>query len=36
MAIKNRKYSNKELIHPSDRGFQYCNPKIPNLPKRME
>tara|TARA_B100000809_G_scaffold56300_1_gene52276 strand:+ start:488 stop:619 length:132 start_codon:yes stop_codon:yes gene_type:complete len=27
MAIKNRKYSNKELIHPSDRGFQYCNPK---------
>ncbi|WP_299016482.1 DDE-type integrase/transposase/recombinase [uncultured Polaribacter sp.] len=27
MAIKNRKYPNKGLIHHSDRGFQYCNPK---------
>lgn len=27
MAIKNRKYKNKKLIHHSDRGFQYCNPK---------
>ena len=27
MAIKNRKYPNKALIHHSDRGFQYCNPK---------
>ncbi|WP_247653713.1 IS3 family transposase [Flavobacterium sp. CS20] len=27
MAIKNRKYPNQELIHHSDRGFQYCNPK---------
>ncbi|TXD50446.1 MULTISPECIES: DDE-type integrase/transposase/recombinase [unclassified Polaribacter] len=27
MAIKNRKYLNKKLIHHSDRGFQYCNPK---------
>jgi transposase InsO family protein len=27
MAIKNRKYPNKRLIHHSDRGFQYCNPK---------
>lgn len=27
MAIKNRKYPNKMLIHHSDRGFQYCNPK---------
>ena len=27
MAIENRKYPNKELIHHSDRGFQYCNPK---------
>jgi len=26
MAIKNRKYPNKKLIHHSDRGFQYCNP----------
>jgi len=25
MAIKNRKYPNKKLIHHSDRGFQYCN-----------
>jgi putative transposase len=27
LAIKNRKYPNKKLIHHSDRGFQYCNPK---------
>ncbi len=27
MAIKNRKYPNKKLVHHSDRGFQYCNPK---------
>ncbi len=27
MAIKNRKYPNKKLIHHSDRGFQYCNNK---------
>ncbi|MBN4048350.1 IS3 family transposase [Flavobacteriaceae bacterium AH-315-O20] len=27
MAIKNRKYTDKKLIHHSDRGFQYCNPK---------
>jgi len=27
MAIKNRKYPNKKIIHHSDRGFQYCNPK---------
>ncbi|MFY0715342.1 transposase [Seonamhaeicola sp. NFXS20] len=27
MAIKNRKYSHLKLIHHSDRGFQYCNPK---------
>ncbi|WMI70377.1 IS3 family transposase [Mangrovimonas sp. YM274] len=27
MAIKNRKYRNQKLIHHSDRGFQYCNPK---------
>lgn len=25
MAIKNRKYLHKKLIHHSDRGFQYCN-----------
>ncbi|MCB0750571.1 MAG: IS3 family transposase [Ignavibacteriae bacterium] len=27
MAIKNRKYPNQKIIHHSDRGFQYCNPK---------
>ncbi|WP_237706961.1 IS3 family transposase, partial [Ochrovirga pacifica] len=27
MAIKNRKYPHLKLIHHSDRGFQYCNPK---------
>lgn len=26
MALKNRKYPNKKLIHHSDRGFQYCWP----------
>ncbi len=27
MAIKNRKYPKLKLIHHSDRGLQYCNPK---------
>ena len=27
MAIKNRKYPQEKIIHHSDRGFQYCNPK---------
>lgn len=26
MALKNRMYPNKKLIHHSDRGIQYCNP----------
>ena len=26
MAIKNRKYPDRALIHHSDRGLQYCNP----------
>jgi putative transposase len=26
MALKSRKYPERELIHHSDRGFQYCNP----------
>jgi transposase InsO family protein len=26
MAISNRKYPQRKLIHHSDRGFQYCNP----------
>jgi transposase InsO family protein len=26
MALNNRKYPGRELIHHSDRGFQYCNP----------
>ncbi|MFT6602201.1 MAG: transposase InsO family protein [Dokdonia donghaensis] len=31
MAVKNRKYPNQKLIHHSDRGFQYCNPKYTEL-----
>lgn len=27
MAINNRKYPDRKLIHHSDRGIQYCNPK---------
>ncbi len=27
MALKNRRYPNRKLIHHSDRGFQYCNPE---------
>lgn len=34
MAIKNRKYPNKKLIHHSDRGFQYCNPKYTELAEK--
>jgi len=26
MALKNRKYPGRKIIHHSDRGFQYCNP----------
>ena len=26
MAVKNRKYPKRKLIHHSDRGIQYCNP----------
>lgn len=33
MAIKNRKNPNKKLIHHSDRGFQYCNPKCTEFAK---
>jgi transposase InsO family protein len=28
---KTIKYPNQELIHHSDRGFQYCNPKYTNF-----
>lgn len=31
MAIRNRQYPKKELIHHSDRGFQYCNPEYTNV-----
>ena len=34
MAIKNRKYPNEKLIHHSDRGFQYCNPRYVHLAER--
>lgn len=30
MAIKNRKYPDKPLIHHSDRGFQYCSSEYVN------
>ena len=33
MAIKNRKYPNEKLIHHSDRGFQYYNPKYTEFAK---
>ena len=33
MAIKNRKYLNEKLIHHSDRGFQYYNPKYTEFAK---
>lgn len=36
MAIKNRKYPNKKLIHHSDRGFQYCNPKYTEFAENNE
>ncbi len=31
MAIKNRKYPKRHLIHHSDRGLQYCNPDYTNI-----
>ena len=31
MAIKNRKYPNENLIHHSDRGFQYCSKEYVNF-----
>lgn len=34
MAIKNRKYTNKKIIHHSDRGFQYCNPKYTDFAEK--
>jgi putative transposase len=33
MAIKSRKYSERDLIHHSDRGLQYCNPSYVALLK---
>jgi len=32
-ALKNRKYPGRKLIHHSDRGFQYCNPKYTQILK---
>lgn len=34
MAIKNRTYPNKKLIHHSDRGIQYCNPAYTEFAER--
>lgn len=31
MALKSRKYPNRELIHHSDRGFQYCCDEYTNI-----
>jgi len=31
MAIKNRKYPKRKLIHHSDRGLQFCNPKYTDV-----
>ena len=31
MAIKNRMYPNRKLIHHSDRGLQFCNPKYTSV-----
>jgi putative transposase len=32
-ALKNRRYPERKLIHHSDRGFQYCNPKYTKVLK---
>ena len=34
MAIKNRKYPHKNLIHHSDRGFQYCSNEYVNFSEK--
>ena len=34
MALKNRKYPCEKLIHHSDRGLQYCNPKYTQFAKK--
>lgn len=31
MALRNRRYPNRKLIHHSDRGLQYCNPIYTDL-----
>ena len=31
MALKNRRYPGRDLIHHSDRGFQYCNPRYTEI-----
>lgn len=36
MAIRNRKYRDKELIHHSDRGLQYCSDAYQKLLKKYE
>lgn len=33
MALENRRYPDKGLIHHSDRGIQYCNPKYTGFAK---
>jgi putative transposase len=36
MALKNRKYPDKPLIHHSDRGIQYCNPEYTDVLEQNE
>jgi transposase InsO family protein len=36
MALKNRKYPNRKLIHHSDRGFHYCWPEYVKLLENNE
>ena len=34
MALKNRRYPNRKLIHHSDRGLQFCNPAYTEILKQ--
>jgi putative transposase len=36
MALKNRIYTQRKLIHHSDRGFQYCSPAYVDLLKQND
>lgn len=36
MAIKNRKYPKRKLMHHSDRGLQFCNPSYTKILEREQ